>query len=175
MADHPLRPATDHRLGRPLPHQPANQTQPLLKAPRGFPAAPLGASGYAVLAAISDGYPPLQGRLATRYSPGRRSNALADTLARLALIRHAASVYPEPGSNSPTVSRSLPRVSRFTLGAAAPVTLSPLGSCAPGPAPLPRLRSLAPHHRPLQLAASLTSPALTQTNQACFLRLFCDW
>ena len=31
MADHPLKPATDRRLGRPLPHQLANQTQnPLL-------------------------------------------------------------------------------------------------------------------------------------------------
>src|SRR6185369_13949361 len=27
VADHPLRPATDHRLGGPLPHQLANQTQ----------------------------------------------------------------------------------------------------------------------------------------------------
>ena len=33
MADHPLRPATDRRLGRPLPHQLANQTQDPLLAP----------------------------------------------------------------------------------------------------------------------------------------------
>ena len=27
VADHPLKPATDHRLGRPLPYQLANQTR----------------------------------------------------------------------------------------------------------------------------------------------------
>ena len=27
VADHPLRPATDHRLGEPLPHQQANRPQ----------------------------------------------------------------------------------------------------------------------------------------------------
>ena len=32
MAGHPLRPATDHRLGRPLPHQPANPPQAPPKA-----------------------------------------------------------------------------------------------------------------------------------------------
>src|SRR5256885_8356422 len=33
VADHPLRPATDRRLGRPLPHQPANRPQALPLAP----------------------------------------------------------------------------------------------------------------------------------------------
>ena len=32
MAVHPLRPATDRRLGEPLPHQLANQTRAALKA-----------------------------------------------------------------------------------------------------------------------------------------------
>ena len=32
MAVHPLRPATDRRLGEPLPHQPANQTRGHLSA-----------------------------------------------------------------------------------------------------------------------------------------------
>jgi len=32
VADCPLRPATDHRLGRHLPHQLANQTQARLLA-----------------------------------------------------------------------------------------------------------------------------------------------
>src|SRR5258708_14355656 len=32
VADHPLRPATDHRLGRPLPHQLANPTRAPPKA-----------------------------------------------------------------------------------------------------------------------------------------------
>src|SRR5256885_6482058 len=34
VADHPLRPATDRRLGEPLPHQPANR-------PQAHPVAPL--------------------------------------------------------------------------------------------------------------------------------------
>ena len=33
MAVHPLRPATDRRLGRPLPHQLANQARAPLQAP----------------------------------------------------------------------------------------------------------------------------------------------
>jgi hypothetical protein len=32
VADHPLRPATDRRLGEPLPHQLANQTRANLSA-----------------------------------------------------------------------------------------------------------------------------------------------
>ena len=53
---------------------------------------------YAVLAAVSDCYPPLKGRLLTRYSPVRHSRIAA--LVRLECVRHAASVHPEPGSNS---------------------------------------------------------------------------
>ena len=62
MADHPLRPATDRRLGRPLPYQLANPTQalPIARGPERSPAFPRGA--YAVLARVSPGYPPLQGR-----------------------------------------------------------------------------------------------------------------
>ncbi|QBK08452.1 hypothetical protein FORC83_p071 (plasmid) [Campylobacter jejuni] len=66
---------------------------------------------YAVLASVSRCYPPLLGRLPTCYSPVRRSSvnhrqsdaSIFNQLgrcARLACIRHAASVHPEPGSNS---------------------------------------------------------------------------
>ena len=51
-----------------------------------------------VLAYLSVCYPCVQGRLPTRYSPVRRS--LPKKIARLACVRHAASVHPEPGSNS---------------------------------------------------------------------------
>ena len=34
LADHPLKPATDRRLGELLPHQLANQTQAIPKAPK---------------------------------------------------------------------------------------------------------------------------------------------
>ena len=78
MADHPLRPATRLRLGRPLPHQLADR-----------PRAPLGVTAcmnrgrllprmanhpwsYPALARLSTGYFGLQGRLPTCYSPVRR-------------------------------------------------------------------------------------------------------
>ena len=71
MAVRPLRPATDRRLGRPLPCQPANQTRahpvPCALSARRH-AAP---RAYAVLAPVSRCYPPVQGRLPTRYSPVR--------------------------------------------------------------------------------------------------------
>ena len=54
-----------------------------------------------VLALISQSYSLLGGRLLTRYSPVRHYPSLAGRTVRLACIRHAASVYPEPGSNSP--------------------------------------------------------------------------
>ncbi|VRI22244.1 transposase-like protein, IS1239 [Streptococcus pneumoniae] len=57
---------------------------------------------YAVLAIVSNSYPPLPGRLPTRYSPVRNSSREASSSfsVLLACIRHAASVRPEPGSNS---------------------------------------------------------------------------
>ena len=60
---------------------------------------------YAGLARLSPGCPPDKGRLHTCYSPVRRSPAeSASTLPaapRLACVKPAASVHPEPGSNSP--------------------------------------------------------------------------
>ena len=71
MADRPLRPATDHRLGRPLPHQLPNRSQAPLRAPKlylqNIPISQI----HAVLAIISNGYPPLEGRSPTSYSPVR--------------------------------------------------------------------------------------------------------
>jgi hypothetical protein len=73
VAGRPLRPATDHRLGRPLPHQPANRTQPPPDAgPKGpFDDPGLPGPPHAVLHTVSGGYPPHQGRSATRSSPVR--------------------------------------------------------------------------------------------------------
>jgi hypothetical protein len=68
VADRPLRPATDRRLGRLLPHQQANRTQATPKAPRGF--APQDICG------ISPSFPglsPTSGHIPTRYSPVRHS------------------------------------------------------------------------------------------------------
>ena len=57
---------------------------------------------YGVLIRISPGYPPIKGRLHTRYSPVRRSpaNIAIPAAPRLACVKPAASVHPEPGSNS---------------------------------------------------------------------------
>ena len=73
MADHPLRPATDRRLGGPLPRQLANQTQdPLLAPGLAVPRFHLQHSSqrsHAVLPLLSERYSPLKGRFPTRYSP----------------------------------------------------------------------------------------------------------
>ena len=53
---------------------------------------------YAVLASVSRCYPPRKGRLLTRYSPVRHWSIA--TSVRLECVMHAASVHPEPGSNS---------------------------------------------------------------------------
>ena len=73
MADHPLRPATDHRLGEPLPHQLANRPQP----PPATALAdlslrlPLESQPHTELPRVSAGYPLPLGRLATCSSPVR--------------------------------------------------------------------------------------------------------
>ena len=61
----------DRRLGGPLPHQPANPTRVHLIPPEFFTLSHAALCAYAVLAVISDCYPPVQGRLPTRYSPVR--------------------------------------------------------------------------------------------------------
>ena len=72
MADYPLRSATDRRLGEPLPHQQANQTQahPIpINLWHSYHATRL---FHQVLIPVSRGYPCVWGRLPTRYSPVRR-------------------------------------------------------------------------------------------------------
>ena len=107
MAGHPLRSATDRCLGGPLPHQLANQTRVHPIPPEFLPLHHAVLWSYAVLAVISNCYPPVWGRLPTRYSPVRHSVNSAsirklpqNRFVRLACVKHAASVHPEPGSNS---------------------------------------------------------------------------
>ena len=88
MADHPLKPATDRRLGRPLPHQLPNQTRANPLFPR---------RAYPVLLPVSRGYPELRGIFPRVTHP---SAAHPEGRARLACVRPAASVRSEPGSNS---------------------------------------------------------------------------
>ena len=56
LADHPLRPAKDRRLGEPLPHQQANLTQAVPKAHKA-----LIRRSHAVLDTISGAYPSVWG------------------------------------------------------------------------------------------------------------------
>ena len=79
MADHPLRSATDRRLGRPLPHQLANQTQAHPLPINLWPEGDVSIWHYEVLITVSSGYPSARGRLPTRYSPVRRSHSLLST------------------------------------------------------------------------------------------------
>ena len=75
MAVHSLKPATDRRLGGPLPLQLANQTRVHLTAINLSREQHAFFPCYAVLAAVSGCCPPLRGRLPTRYSPVRHSVA----------------------------------------------------------------------------------------------------
>jgi hypothetical protein len=70
LADHPLRPATDRRLGEPLPHQQTNQTQAAPKASEDFhPKITCGISYSFEQLSLTLGYVP------TCYSAVRRSTA----------------------------------------------------------------------------------------------------
>ena len=101
MAGRPLRPATDRRLGEPLPHQLANPAWAHLSArgltiPRFHPK---------ILCGISPAFAglfPTKRQIPMYYAPVRRSSARIATpvTARLACVKHAASVQSEPGSNS---------------------------------------------------------------------------
>ena len=102
---------SDRRLGGPLPHQLANQTRGHLSAHkalviRGCPQITLcGISSRFQL--LSPTERQVSHALLTRspLSYPRRNNPV-----RLACVRHAASVRPEPGSNSQKVVSKLRRV-----------------------------------------------------------------
>ena len=109
MAVQPLSPATDRRLGEPLPHQLANQTRSHLSAHkalviRGCPQITLcGISSRFQL--LSPTERQVLHALLTRspLSQSRRADPV-----RLACVRHAASVRPEPGSNSQKIVSKQP-------------------------------------------------------------------
>ena len=109
MAVHPLRPATDRCLGGPLPRQLANQTQthrkavaykyqpPLINLPCGRLTTFGISSPFGLL---SPSLRQVVYALLTRLPLGFQKQAFNRPV-RLACVRHAASVRPEPGSNSP--------------------------------------------------------------------------
>ncbi|AES69828.1 hypothetical protein MTR_3g035650 [Medicago truncatula] len=69
VADHPLGPATDHRLGKLLPHQLANQTRAPPWADSSFRS-----SAYGVLAAVSSCCSPPKGRFLRVTHPSATGN-----------------------------------------------------------------------------------------------------
>ncbi|KAF2613148.1 hypothetical protein F2Q70_00012149 [Brassica cretica] len=69
VADHPIGPATDHRLGKLLPHQLANQTQAPPRADSSFCS-----SAYGVLEAVSSCCSPPKGRFLRVTHPSATGN-----------------------------------------------------------------------------------------------------
>src|SRR4029079_10391644 len=103
----------DRRLGKPLPHQQANRTSaaPIARGSCESPAFLRRA--YAVLVRLSPGYPPLRDTFRCITHPfAARRQGCPRAAARLACVKHAASVQSEPGSNSSV--RSL-QVTQSTL------------------------------------------------------------
>ena len=92
----------DRRLGEPLPHQLSNPTRAHPCAINLWHHGHATSVRYAVLSSVSRCYPPHKGRLLTRYSPVRHCSVPKDFTVRLECVMHAASVHPEPGSNSRT-------------------------------------------------------------------------
>src|SRR3954451_11231418 len=120
VADHPLRPATDRRLGEPLPHQLANQTRADLSAMNLSPTRISPHRTYPVLAQVSLGYPEPKGTFPRVTHP---SATHPEGCVRLACVKPAASVRSEPGSNSQVqrvqsrhhyrIDRASPQPNRF--------------------------------------------------------------
>ena len=113
MADRPLRPATHHSLGEPLPHLQANgpQADPEVTGPEGSPSSTTAPEEAVVLCGISSPFELLSP--ASRYVTYvllTRAPLFTNRswiVVRLACVKRAASVRSEPGSNSPVVSGEL--------------------------------------------------------------------
>ncbi len=108
VAVHSLKPATDRRLGEPLPHQPANQTRTVLLPARAFHTESCdsvrlcGISSRFQLLSPCIGQVPhaLLTRPPLSHIGNPSENFNPKCFVRLACVKHAASVHPEPGSNS---------------------------------------------------------------------------
>ncbi len=82
VADHPLRPATDHHLGKPFPHQLANQTQTPPEADSSFNSAT-----YGVLATVSSCCPTPKGRF-LHMSTTENTTRMPRWLSKMILTQH---------------------------------------------------------------------------------------
>ena len=93
---------TNKLIGRgPIPHR-------TVLSHHTFHHTPCNARSYPVLDPVSQAYPKVQGRSPTCYSPVRHSSTPKGLSVRLACVKHAASVRPEPGSNSPNKTQNRP-------------------------------------------------------------------
>ena len=98
MAVHPLRPATYHRLGEPLPHQLANRTQ---SSPAAHIAFIRKSCDLRIISGISIRFQMLsQTAGQVLYALLTRPPPSPEGSSRLACVKHSVSVHPEPGSNS---------------------------------------------------------------------------
>ena len=114
VGDRPLRSPSHRSLGGPSPRLPANGTHARPRPPRLWPPWDAPRWSHGVLSGVSTGCPPVGGWLHTRYAPVRHSRPPEGGLTvRLACIRPAASVHPEPGSNSSLYYCSLLILSLF--------------------------------------------------------------
>jgi hypothetical protein len=119
VGGHPLRSPTRRCLGRPLPYQLADGTQAPPKANKSFRHRflnPMTTSGISpTFAGLSQTSGQVTNALLTR-SPLGHPRTNTKSLVRLACIRHAASVHPEPGSNSPQKIHSFEWILRSFTG-----------------------------------------------------------
>ena len=97
MAGQPLSPATDRRLGGPIPRQLSNQPRGHLSAINLWHFDHAIKMRHAVLAVVSNCCPPLKGRFLTRYSPVRHCplNQLSEnSVIRFSFDLHVLSTPP---------------------------------------------------------------------------------
>ena len=104
-----------HRLGGPLPHQLANAPQVHLQVL--CPNFNNRSMRFCYLSGISNRFQSLSQswRQVTYVLLTRSPLSFRRSFVRLACIRHAASVHPEPGSNSPFDLLIMFSLSRFLL------------------------------------------------------------
>ena len=147
MTVHPLRPATRHRLGRPSPHQQADRPRahPPPKTPKGasFPGP---SCDRPRISRISHTFMRLSRRrgqvthvLLTR-SPLIQNQQAGPFTVRLACVKHAASVRPEPGSNSPNKTNKT-RPQPTTNSQPEPTVSTTVQKTRPGPTQPPQQRA----------------------------------
>ena len=129
MAGRSLNPATHRRHGGPLPRRLPNGPRPH-PLPSGL-SRPLQEQGkeYPVLAQVSLRYPGVGAGWSRVTHPfATLFTAGAVLIVRLACVRHAASVHPEPGSNSPFEESGIAAASVRSWFSPAPPAFGGLGS-----------------------------------------------